>query len=203
MIEKTETGALIKALIAAQKEFKPLQKDAENPYFSSKYATLDAVINATTAALQDHGLAIVQTFAPGPALVTTLYHVSGESITGVQPLEIEKQTPQALASASTYARRYGWQAILGITAEEDDDGNQAEAARPQAHKPAPVPDERESTKERIAKILEASEKDKDIHLWLGEYLTEARKTIDELDKVDRLGLINFINKKKAEKKGVA
>src|SRR5262249_42604412 len=32
---------------------------------------------------------------------------------------------QSIGSAMTYTRRYSWQAIIGVTAEEDDDGNKA------------------------------------------------------------------------------
>jgi hypothetical protein len=36
--------------------------------------------------------------------------------------------PQAMGSARTYARRYEWSSIIGMTSEEDDDANAAEAA---------------------------------------------------------------------------
>jgi hypothetical protein len=126
MIEKTETRAIIKALIQAQAEFTAVVKDRTNPFYSNKYATLESVIAATAPWLHKYGLTIIQTFEPGPSLRTTLWHENGESITGVQPLIIEKNTAQGVASAATYARRYGWQAIIGVTADDDDDGNAAE-----------------------------------------------------------------------------
>jgi hypothetical protein len=37
---------------------------------------------------------------------------------------------QQLGPAITYARRYAWASLLGIAAEEDDDGNDAGKKRP-------------------------------------------------------------------------
>jgi hypothetical protein len=114
---------LIPALIKAQSEFPPVTKDGKNPHFKNNYATLEQVINCTATALQKNGLAIVQTMEVD-SLRTTLYHTSGESITGVQLLHPSKNDPQGWHGAQTYARRYGMLSILGI-ASEDDDGNTA------------------------------------------------------------------------------
>ena len=51
---------IIPALIKAKKNFKKISKDAINPYFKSRYATLDAVLDATENALAEQGLTIVQ-----------------------------------------------------------------------------------------------------------------------------------------------
>jgi hypothetical protein len=112
---------LIPALIKAQSEFPPVTKDAQNPHFKNNYASLENVINCTNKALMSNGLCVVQTME-NDSLRTTLYHVSGESITGVQTLHPSKNDPQGWHGAQTYARRYGMLSILGI-ASEDDDGN--------------------------------------------------------------------------------
>jgi hypothetical protein len=112
---------LLKALASCN--FKPVIKDGTNPHFKSRYASLEAVIAATDDELRRNNLAIVQTY-DGEGLRTTLYHVSGESISGVQPLLMVKRDAQGFASASTYARRYGILAMLNLAAE-DDDGNDA------------------------------------------------------------------------------
>ena len=61
----------------------------------------------------------------GPGLSTMLIHESGEYIRGTVGLRPIKGDPQSMGAAMTYARRYGLQAVLGITADDDDDGNQA------------------------------------------------------------------------------
>ncbi len=116
-------GQLIAALCKARGEFAPATKESTNPHFRSKYADLETVVNATFPSLVKHGLFVIQTFA-GDTLETMLAHESGEWIKGTQPL-LGKQDPQGIASASTYARRYGLMAILGV-APEDDDGNVAQ-----------------------------------------------------------------------------
>lgn len=132
---------LIPALIKAKSEFKPIKKDASNPFFKSKYLSLDGLLDAVEAALSANGLAIVQTLETSPpALITTLYHSSGESLASRHPLP-ELADLQKFGSAITYARRYSLGAILNIAPEEDDDGNGAKAATNGngASAPAPAP----------------------------------------------------------------
>ena len=111
---------LITALIKAQGEFPPVTKDSQNPHFKNNYASLEQVIAITGPALRSNGLALVQTFGVDMTLTTTLWHTSGESISGTQPLLMSKTDAQGLASSSTYARRYGALSILGIAATDDD-----------------------------------------------------------------------------------
>jgi hypothetical protein len=127
--EKSPTiGELTKALANAHKQFKPVLKDANNPFFKSKYADLAGVIEATADALSDQGLAVIQ--SPGKIynghilLTTLLSHASGEWIKDELELPIAKFDAQGTGSAITYARRYAYQAIVGVAAE-DDDGNAA------------------------------------------------------------------------------
>lgn len=41
-----------------------------------------------------------------------------------------KNDPQAHGSATSYAKRYAYMAVLGLVADEDDDGNKASAKSP-------------------------------------------------------------------------
>jgi hypothetical protein len=114
------------ALVAAIGELSNVAKTAANPYFKSKYAPLDAIIDATRPILLKHGLAISQTplFMEGTAGVeTTIIHKSGHSTTTTLLLPIKDQSPQGVGGAITYARRYALAAVLGIASEDDDDGN--------------------------------------------------------------------------------
>ena len=56
---------------------------------------------------------------------TVLAHESGEWISGELLLPLTKADAQGVGSAITYGRRYGLAAIVGIVADEDDDGNAA------------------------------------------------------------------------------
>lgn len=145
MSEVTEVAELIKALVAASAEFKPIEKDGENTFLAKgksgggKYATLDSVLKAVEPALRNHGLKLVQMIdiheSGAPVLKTTLYHESGQSISGNYPL-IVNDDPQKFGSAVTYARRYAACAALGVTADKDDD---AQSAAKPSSPPAVLP----------------------------------------------------------------
>lgn len=133
-------GALAKALAAAQASLKDAKKDATNPHFKNRYASLSSVRDALQLVLPKHGLSTVQTTAPhgdaGVCVVTWLLHESGEWIRGELFLPVAKKDPQAFGSALSYARRYALAAIVGISSDEDDDAEQATKAAPQT---APTP----------------------------------------------------------------
>lgn len=124
--ETTPQQEYSSALVAAIGELSNVAKTAANPYFKSKYAPLDAIIDATRPILLKHGLAISQTplFLEGTAGVeTTILHASGHSTTTTLLLPLKDQSPQGVGGAITYARRYALAAVLGIASEDDDDGN--------------------------------------------------------------------------------
>lgn len=137
-MNKSETLAkLATALVKAQAEIKFAAKDSNNPFFKSKYADLPAVIDAVKPALNKHGLSFLQIVVE-TGVETMILHESGEYISGITPVIVAKQNdPQALGSAITYAKRYGLQAIVGVPADVDDDG---EAAMGRSNKAAPKTD---------------------------------------------------------------
>lgn len=122
-------GKLAKALAAAQAELKDAKKDSVNPHFKNKYASLNSVREELQRVLPKHGLATPQTTKPhgdaGVCVVTWLVHESGEWMKGELYLPVGKKDAQGFGSALTYARRYGLVTIVGISSEEDDDGEQA------------------------------------------------------------------------------
>lgn len=124
-MQSESIGALAEALSKAQGEMHAAKKDSENPFFKSNYADLESCWSALRAPLSKHNLAVIQTTKPcelGVTVVTTLVHSSGEWIRGELTMAPDKQTPQAIGSCITYARRYALCAIVGLT-QDDDDGN--------------------------------------------------------------------------------
>jgi len=114
---------LFKALAAFQKT-KPVAKmDAVNPHFKSKYATLASVTDAAQGAAA-HGLSIVQLVGVD-AITTMLCHTSGQYISTETPILATKDNAHGFGAGCTYSRRFSLSAILGIAADEDDDGNAA------------------------------------------------------------------------------
>jgi hypothetical protein len=134
-------GKLADALAKAQGAMDAAKKDAVNPHFGSKYANLAAVWEAIRGPLAANGLAVVQmstSDANGVTVTTQLLHSSGEWIRDRLSLPVVQKTPQGFGSALTYARRYSLAAMVGVAAEEDDDGNAA-SAKPQPPKQTAKP----------------------------------------------------------------
>lgn len=147
MKTSTDTDKIIPAYIKAEHTVGSVKKTASNPHFKSKYADLEAVMEACSEALEKNGLAIWQSVTEeGDRLITRLYHTSGQWMEGYTPLIIAKNDMQGLGSAYTYARRYGLMAMMGI-APEDDDGNAAKAI--------PLPIKKAETKVEAMHVEEA------------------------------------------------
>ena len=120
------------ALTKAQSQMTGASKSASNPFFKSKYANLEEVINTVKVPFAEVGLSFIQfpISSEGYAGVETIIlHESGEFISNEFLLKCSKSDPQGMGSAITYARRYGLQSACGI-ASEDDDGNAASAPAP-------------------------------------------------------------------------
>jgi hypothetical protein len=96
--------------------------------FSYTYASLPDIIDSVRQVLFDNGLAFTQAITSDDARIgctTTLYHSAGHSETFGPLFMAAGSTPQEAGSAITYARRYQLCAVLGIAADEDDDGAKA------------------------------------------------------------------------------
>lgn len=119
---------IAKAMSALRKQIKQPVKNADNPFFKSKYVMLEGVVKAIDEALPD-GLSYTQevtTNDNGVAVSTIIMHSSGEYMQ-FEPLSVpvSKKDAQAFGSAETYARRYTLSAVFGVTSDVDDDGNEA------------------------------------------------------------------------------
>lgn len=116
------------ALAKAQGNFAPAKKSSTNPHFKSKYADLQACIEAVGPALNKEGIAYwwrSERTEHGWVVTAVLTHgISGTEISCEWPVVVSKNDAQGFASGSTYARRYSLMAVCGL-APEDDDGNAA------------------------------------------------------------------------------
>ena len=147
---------LATAMAKAQAEIKTALKDSKNPHFKSSYADLTSVWDACRVALTKNGLSVLQITnfdAADVWLETTLLHASGESISGRYPLRPQQQTPQGYGSALTYARRYALAAMVGVVADEDDDGNAASGRREVREEAPRVSDAEQAAKAFSAKAI--------------------------------------------------
>ena len=120
---------LIAALTRAQEEIRAPMKNKtaqirtrDGRQYQYSYATLDAVIDAVRLPLARNGIVETQ-LQNGDRLEVLLIHASGQWMRASMPLRMLDESQQAMASAITSARRLALQAMLGIAAEDDDDGS--------------------------------------------------------------------------------
>ncbi len=165
-METSQTiGKISEALAKAQGQMKPAAFDASNPHFRSRYATLASIMEACRPALSAAGIAVMQGTSIEPeslrVLVTTLLtHSSGEWIKETLSIKPAKDDAQSIGSAVSYARRYCLSALVGIVADDDDDGNAA-VGRPsdkQSEKSKVVQIRKESGKVQEASVVNVEQK---------------------------------------------
>lgn len=126
---------LYAALAAAQIEIQNPEKTKLNPHFKNKYADIADGLNAVRPVLAKHGIALLQvTRVDGEYLLLTtrLAHKSGQWLESDYPVSrVNGINHQQMGSANTYARRFSLFPLVGVAADEDDDGNTAgQAAAP-------------------------------------------------------------------------
>jgi hypothetical protein len=119
-----ETGKIYAALAKFADGIKPIAKDAANPFFKSKYATLSHIQEVIKPILKSSGLVLVHAVT-GDSVTSTVYCVEdGSSVSSAFPFTVGK--PQENGSAVTYAKRYNTAALLNLDTDADDDGNEAQ-----------------------------------------------------------------------------
>jgi hypothetical protein len=131
MRQSEELGELFSALSQAQGDMDDARKDSVNPHFKSRYSDLASVREAIRKPFAKYGLSYMQPIRTNGRKViieTIIAHKSGQFIAETAEWTALNETPQAMASATTYGRRYGLQSITGL-ASDDDDGNAATGPR--------------------------------------------------------------------------
>lgn len=126
-MEKSQSIVHIaKALCDFHSKMGKIGKDATNPFFNSKYATLSNILEAIKTPLLESGLSFTQFPTGQNGLTTVLMHAeSGEYMQTDYFMNPSKTDPQAQGSAISYMRRYALAAVLGLNIDDDDDANTA------------------------------------------------------------------------------
>lgn len=157
ILMSAEVSELFAALAAAHGEMTdpPKNKVAKVPMkaggtYTYKYADLADILKMARPVLSAHGLALLQ-FPVSKVygavhIITRIIHKSGQWLE-VPPLilPVGDDKPQTLGSMITYGRRYAAAGPLGISPDEDEDGQLGQQAAgkssaqgpKQASKPAP------------------------------------------------------------------
>jgi len=129
-------GNLYKALAQFQAECPRIGYDAKvkvrlqnGGEYVFEYATLQKIKDVVTPYLTKNGLCITQRFESNSEtlLITELLHIEGAKISSkiVLPFK-EDMSMQERGAVITYFRRYSYASILGLVADEDEDGNTVE-----------------------------------------------------------------------------
>ena len=117
---------LASALSKAQAVIENVSKDKKG--FNYKYADLASCLTAAKKPLSDNGLSVSQLVSQDmngkQILITLLIHESGQWLKSIFAVEnvVMKQcnSLQQLGAGLTYARRYSFSAIVGLSQEDDD-----------------------------------------------------------------------------------
>lgn len=134
-----EIDQLELALIEASKHL-PLTIEKTKQGYGYKYADISDLISETKPILIEHGLLMSQGVYGNTTLFlrTRLSHPKSKQWIEDEVRLIndpqQKNILQSIGSAFTYERRYQWQALIGLSAEEDKDGN-APKPQPQSKQP--------------------------------------------------------------------
>lgn len=113
-------------LLEVQKEIPVIEKDAPNPFYKSKYATLDGILEVVKPILSKHGLVMTQPLSNingNPALAIRIVEAdTGEMILDIFPL-MASADAQKQGGTITYTKRQSLAAFFCIQTSDDDDGN--------------------------------------------------------------------------------
>jgi len=159
----TETTASLNAALArVQAELPKLERDRtvtiqqkNGETYSYSYVTLANLSDAVLPLLAKHGLAFAAMPGAGSdgkmCLRYHLLHESGESLSGEFPISGEGGI-QMIGGRISYSRRYCLAAVVGVSADEDDESRLADEGRPATAQraaprgrqtPRPAPEARE------------------------------------------------------------
>lgn len=125
--------ATLAALAEAQAEFEPVHKDREGQIGNVmlRYADLAQLRKATTKALSKHGIScpqfLVDAQTEGKRCVVTMLYGKGGMVVARYTYD-EAEDIRQDGKVSTYARRYGYQAVLGLDGDQDEDTQAAPTA---------------------------------------------------------------------------
>lgn len=181
---------LFASLAKAQGELADASKNKKNPHFRSEYADLSAILEVVRPVFSKHGLSIIQSTEFDGAMVsvtTAICHESGGYVTSTASCVPAKTDAMGIGASTTYLRRYGCAAMVGIT-QTDDDGQEA-AHEQQPRKPALV---KKQISDKDFESLTSSVKAKkyDSFAAVLERLEKSKVTLSDEQKDQILGLFS-------------
>jgi len=121
--------AFLEALLAAQRNIKHAIDNKAGPY--ATYASYEALHDAVVPVFNENNIHVAQQSheRPGAVCIETILQFGNEVLSsGLVPVPLKGDGPQAFGSAMTYCRRYSLGLAAGIGHQSDDDAMAAEDA---------------------------------------------------------------------------
>ena len=125
-LQSEEINELTKALVTVQGSLPSAKKDNTNPFFKSKYITLDNIIETYNPLLNELNL-VCYHYTKDNKLTTVILDIKDESKVESE-FNVLNTDPQKQGSEITYWKRYNLGQLLNIQTDTDDDANIASKA---------------------------------------------------------------------------
>ena len=133
------------SMLEFHKRFKGVTREGRNPVFSSRYMTLDGILDTVRPILAEVGCYLHQDVTnvtmnedsrlTSVQITTTITHQTDkETLVNTVTIPVIKPDAHGVGGSLTYGRRYGLCLLLAISADEDTDGNDNSL---QVYAPAP------------------------------------------------------------------
>jgi len=106
-------------LFNLQQEIGAISKDANNPFYKSKYFDINSLIKQLNPLLLKHKLLLLQPIEDNMVVSRIICIESNSAVNSFLTIPAVSD-PQKLGSAITYLRRYTLSSLLGLQAEDDD-----------------------------------------------------------------------------------
>jgi len=137
-------------LFKLQGKLSPLIKNKDNPFFKSKYADINQILNMIKPLLQENKILLMQnpveTDGNKISIETVLVDIEDNTrAASVISLPYGTQDPQKGASSITYARRYAIVCMLCLQAVDDDGEGHKKKTEPKKTEPKKTAIERMKT----------------------------------------------------------
>lgn len=103
----------------AKQEIGKINKSADNPFFKSKYADLNTILDVVEPILHKYNLILLQPVKDGKVISQIIDIETGKGVDS----EIELPSindPQKLGGCVSYYRRYTLQSLLSLSMQDDD-----------------------------------------------------------------------------------
>jgi hypothetical protein len=128
--EPEVVGNIYQKLWRAKQEIGKVVKGNDNPFFKSRYADLNTILEAVEPSLFKHGLIVLQPCLDNIVETRIVDCESGDMVQSSLVLP-EITDPQKRIAAVTYFRRATLQSLLSLQAVDDDGNTATEAIKTQ------------------------------------------------------------------------